>query len=275
MATTVYGVDFTSAPRKAKVISVARGVLSTLTLRIDSVSRIETFFDFEAFLQTRGPWVGGFDFPFGLPRELVAALAWPSDWHDLVTHVRAMGKDEFKQAFDRIRESRPVGSRYISRKGDARAGSSSPMKLVNPPVGLMFFEGASRLASAGVSVMPCAPNDDTRIALEAYPGHLARQITKQSYKKDGADGNSAARIAARRTLVNALPTYAQTQWSLNVKLNNALTAECVADGSGDTLDAVLCCVQAAAATLYFVQGDERFGIPNEADDFEGWIATVT
>jgi hypothetical protein len=42
---------------------------------------------------------------------------------------------------------------------DHPAGSHSPLKLVNPPVGLMFLEAAPRLLASGVSIPkpnPCA-----------------------------------------------------------------------------------------------------------------------
>jgi hypothetical protein len=272
--TLVYGVDFTSAPRRAKAITVARGVLKERALHVRDVARLESFEAFDEFLNTPGPWIGGFDFPFGLPRELVQTLHWPEDWRSLVEHVRAIGKESFKESLDRVRESRPVGSKYIERKGDKRAGSSSPMKLVNPPVGLMFFEGAARLASAGVSVIPCSPAHDTRVALEAYPGYLARQITRESYKKDGREGNTPKRVSARERIVSSLSECALTNYKLSVSLNDLLTQECVTDGSGDTLDAVLCCIQAAAAVLVHRAGDPRYGISTEADDFEGWIITV-
>jgi hypothetical protein len=274
MTIAIYGVDFTSAPRKAKAITISRGTLRAKTLKIDALTRIESFVDFEAFLQTPGPWVGGFDFPFGLPRELVTTLDWPNDWRELVAHLQNVGKDEFKRALDGIRESRSVGSKYIARRGDSLAGSSSPMKLVNPPVGLMFYEGASRLARAGVSVVPCATNNDTRVALEAYPGFLARQLTRESYKKDGRDGNSTKRISARQLIVSELPVFVEAHYDLKLAFDGSLARACTSDGSGDTLDAVLCAVQAAAAQLAFVNGDTRYGIPNGIDDFEGWIATV-
>jgi hypothetical protein len=272
--TTVFGIDFTSAPRRAKAITVARGELHDRALVIGDVWRLESFDAFEAFLETSGPWTGGFDFPFGLPRELVATLSWPEQWRALVQHVRMIGKDEFKSALTRIRESRPVGSKYVERRGDRASGSSSPMKLVNPPVGLMFFEGTPRLANAGVSVFPCAPNDDSRVALEAYPGFLARQITKKSYKKDGKDGNTPSRLDARHTIVGALPEFVRVEYALELTIPETLDRECVSDGSGDVLDAVLCCIQACVARYSFERGDVRYGIPQTAVDFEGWIATV-
>ena len=270
----VVGVDFTSAPSPRKPIVVAHGVWAEDSLTICSIDRLFDFAAFDALLAMSGPWIGAFDLPFGLPRELVVTLNWPIRWCDLVAHVESIGKGQFKDALNRIRESRPMGARYIPRSGDAAAGSSSPMKLVNPPVGLMFFEGAPRIARSGVSVIPCMPSDDSRVALEAYPGFLARQFTKSSYKKDGPAGRSAARQSNREVIVDGLSRASAATAGLTVALPGALRQMCVDDGSGDALDAVLCAVQAAMALRAHLSGDRCYGIPKNADPIEGWIATV-
>jgi hypothetical protein len=273
-AQTIFGVDFTSAPRRGKAITIANAALRHATLHVESITHLETFAAFDAWLATSGPWAAAFDFPFGLPRELVVTLGWPDRWQPLIAHLQTIGKDAFKDALNAVRESRPVGSKYIARRGDLAAGSSSSMKLVNPPVALMFFEGASRLARAGVSVVPNAMSVDARIALEGYPGFLARQITRESYKKDSKEGNTPARIAARQHILDRLPSHVAQSYGLQLTLAPLLADRCVTDGSGDCLDAVLCAVQAAVAARDCAAGDARYGIPQSADDFEGWIATV-
>ncbi len=273
-ASHVLGVDFTSAPSRRKPIVVARGELVASKLTVVQIDPLVDFGAFNALLAKPGPWIGAFDLPFGLPRELVTTMNWPVQWAELVTHIAAIGKDAFKNALNAVRESRPMGARYIRRKGDAAAGSSSPMKLVNPPVGLMFFEGASRIARSGVSVIPCAPSDDTRVALEGYPGYLARQISKESYKKDGPEGRTALRRRNREIIVNSLLNGHDAVRGLVVELPETPRARCIEDGNGDALDSVLCAVQATIALLAFQRGDPMYGIPSEADPLEGWIATV-
>ena len=229
------------------------------------------------FLQTPGPWVAGFDMPFGLPRELVTTLGWPLDWARVVARTQRIGKDAFKLELNTVRESRPFGARYIHRLGDSAAGSSSPMKLINPPVGLIFYEGAHRLLAARVSVVPCMPTASDRIALEAYPGYLARRITRASYKKDGREGATAERREARAQIIARLccaNESANLIGDLELDVSETLREQCIDDGSGDTLDAVLCAVQAAVARRHLDAGDNRYGIPAGADSLEGWIATV-
>ena len=272
----ILGVDFTSAPNPRKSITVARAVLTGVQLEVTAIDPLTTFAEFDALLQTPGPWVAGFDFPFGLPRELVITLGWPQAWPQLVRHIQTIGKDAFKAALNAVRESRPMGSRYIPRRGDAAAGASSPMKLVNPPVGLMFFEGAPRLLASGVCVLPCAPSNDSRIALEAYPGYLARKITRDSYKKDGLEGARPDRIEARTKIIEAITSGHASVVPLELDLSPELQNRCAEDGSGDCLDAVLCAVQAAiACILPAMIASHEYGLPRGLDPMEGWIVGVS
>ena len=261
----IYGVDFTCAPRRVKPITVASGSLSKSELRVEAVERLETFDAFEAFLARPGPWVGGFDFPFSLPRELVRDLGWPAAWKALVRHCASMSRLEFREALDAYRNTRPVGSRYAHRATDLPAGSSSPMKLVNPPVALMFHEGARRILASGAHVPTLLDGDGKRVALEAYPGLLARRQlgVRESYKSDTRSEQTPARAVARQRIVAALKLGRPLGIAVKTKL------DLVADSSGDTLDAVICAAQAAWAA-----GQPRYGLPPRVPRGEGWIITA-
>src|SRR5947208_1092606 len=172
----IVGVDFTSAPCRRKAITVAAGRLMGMTLAIEGIERLETFSAFEALLARPGPWIGGFDFPFGLPAELCRDLGWPLEWKALVSHCSGLTRQQLRCALDAYRNSRPDGRKYAHRATDLPAGSSSPMKLVNPPVALMFHEGARRIAGAGVHVpglgaraTVCLPADSARRAGSTAP----------------------------------------------------------------------------------------------------------
>jgi uncharacterized protein DUF429 len=261
----IYGVDFTCAPRRAKPITVACGSLKNGELEVEEVERLHTFGEFETMLARPGPWVGGFDFPFSLPGELARDLGWPQEWQALVRHCKAMPRADFREALDAYRNTRPAGRRYAHRATDLPAGSSSPMKLVNPPVALMFHEGAPRLLTSGVQVPALFEGDSKRVALEAYPGLLVRKQLgiRESYKSDTRSEQTPARAAARGRIVGAL----KGGRPLGVKLKTR--ADLVADGSGDTLDAAICAVQAAWAA-----GRPGYGIPDDPPDAEGWIITA-
>lgn len=263
------GVDFTSAPSPAKPITVAHGHLAGDALHLERLAALPDWPAFEALLHTPGPWLGAFDFPFGLPREGIAALGWPATgWAALVRHVAGLDKAGFRAALDADRQRRPMGARYPHRRTDHAARSHSPMKLVNPPVGLMFFEGAPRLLAAGCTLPGLHAGDPQRIAVEAYPGLLARRITSASYKSDTPAKQTAARHTARQTILAALTAGAT---GLPLTLSPSLLAQLVNDPRGDWLDAVLALVQAAGCAR---RGPPQFGAPTDADPLEGWIASA-
>jgi hypothetical protein len=267
----ILGVDFTCAPRRAKPITIASGSLRKDLLQVAGIEKLESFAAFEAFLARPGPWLGGFDFPFSLPRELVRDLGWPVDWRALVLHCGRMTRLELRAALDAYRNTRPPGRKYAHRATDLPAGSSSPMKLVNPPVALMFHEGARRILAAGIHVPALSDGDASRVALEAYPGLLARKQLgiRASYKSDTRAEHTPARRAVRRQIVRALK--GGQPLGVQVELKSGLESEIVADGSGDLLDAVICAVQAAWA---WKRRDSNFGLPRDADPGEGWIVTA-
>ena len=262
----IYGVDFTCAPRRAKPITVAVGVLGGRQLRVENIEKLASFAEFEAFLERPGPWIGGFDFPFSLPRELVRDLGWPASWEKLVAHCASLTRVEFRTVLDAYRTSRPVGSKYAHRATDLPAGSSSPMKLVNPPVALMFHEGARRLLAADVDLPGLLNRGSSRIALEAYPGLLVRKQLgiRDSYKADARGEQTPARRAVRRRIVDSLKRGEPLQIRLKTDEKPMID-----DGSGDLLDAVICALQAAWAAVR-----PRYGLPAEPPAGEGWILSA-
>jgi hypothetical protein len=176
-----------------------------------------------------------------------------------VRHCAALSRRQFREALDAYRNTRAFGNRYAHRATDLPAGSSSPMKLVNPPVALMFHEGAPRILASGAHVPALLQGDQDRVALEAYPGLLVRKHLgiRDSYKSDTRRDQTPARAAARRRIVEGLK---------EVHLDDTLEKALLEDGSGDLLDAVICAVQAAWAA-----GRPGYGLPAEVPAGEGWI----
>ena len=268
----IYGVDFTSAPSARKPITAARCTATGDRLRVEEIEQLPDFVSFEHLLRRPGPWVGGFDFPFGLSRQAVTGLAWPDEWRRLLHHCRWLGRAEFKRQLDAYRESRPPGSRYAARGGDLASGAHPSVKLVNPPVGLMFFEGAWRLACAGLHVPGLQVTDDSRVALEAYPGLLVRRqlALPAPYKNDSARQQTSARRRVREQILAAL----EAGQPLGVRVTAArdVGAQAIDDGTGDRLDAIVCAVQACWG---WRRKDEHYGLPARLDPIEGWIVSAT
>ncbi|MCP5150126.1 MAG: DUF429 domain-containing protein [Ectothiorhodospiraceae bacterium] len=266
----IFGVDFTSAPRRAKPITCAACRLEGATLHVDALVAFDSFEVFENFLGQTGPWLAGLDFPFGQPRDLVAALDWPQRWASYVEAVSALAMGDFEALLRDYREARPPGRKHALRAVDRIAASRSPMTLYRTPVGRMFFHGAPRLLRAGVSVLPCHPGDPDRVALEAYPALVARKlIGRRSYKSDTRAQQTPERAFARRDLVEEMlgPRLASL-YGLGLDISPVMAEELIEEPGADQLDAVLCAVQAAWACQ---RRRTRFGIPEHVNRDEGWI----
>lgn len=271
------GCDFTSAPSRRKPITLAVGRTDRHRVILQGMERFETLDAWAVRMAEPGPWVGGFDLPFGLPRELVTTLGWPTDWTACMAHYGGLSRETIREAFAGFCNARPVGGKFAHRATDGPAGSSPSMKWVNPPVAFMLHAGVPRLVAAGLTLPGLLPGDGSRVGLEAYPGLLARSVLgTTSYKSDDKAKQTPDRLIARKTLINALengqPPLLQA-CGLRLKLTHAQRDALADDASGDSLDAVLCLLQAAWAQAQHEAGHPRWGLP-EFDPLEGWIVTA-
>ena len=268
-APLLIGVDFTSRPSRTKTIVLAAGRCAGDRLELDALHRFASNDAFVAWLAARPAWVGGFDLPFGLPRELVEQLGWPRAWADCIAHYTALDRATIRATFAAFCAARPAGSKFAHRGCDRPAGSSPSMKWVNPPVAYMLHAGVPLLRSVGAwfpahQPRPAAGAD--RVALEAYPGLPARAaIGRRSYKSDAAAGRTPERRQARNALLDAL-CRGRTPLGLLLRCSAAQRAAIAADAGGDALDAVLCLLQAAWASR-----QPGWGLPAGVDPLEGWI----
>lgn len=279
-AAALIGCDFTSRPSRKKSIVLASGTFRSGRVQLSKLERLASLDAFDDWLRQPGGWIGAFDFPFGLPRELVEHLAWPTAWDDCIRHYARLSREEIRRAFAAFCAARPVGQKFAHRATDRPAGSSPSMKWVNPPVAYMLHAGVPRLLAAGVHLPSLHPGDPQdvdamgcprRVALEGYPGLLAREVLgSRSYKSDDKAKQTPERLIARKDLLTALE-HGQTRLELRLKLTHAQRDALIDDASGDSLDAVLCLLQAAWAQG---QGAPRYGLPAGLDPLEGWIVTA-
>lgn len=297
------GLDFTCAPTARKPITLAWGRRHGTVLKLERVEALTSLAAFEALVRGEHPgapahWLGGFDFPFGLPRVFVQALypdllspqppiatsAPPTQ--ALIQRLRAQcgTRQGFQALIDSWGQTWGQGTRPVTlphRRTDTAlpgVSSTSPLQTRYVPVGKMYFEGLWRLVQAGVSLpgldgpLPAADGLlPPRLALEAYPGLLSTEILgRQSYKSDARDGRDDPRLLQRLTLIDALE-QGRTRLGLRLKLSPAQRDHLASDAQGDRLDAVLCLLQAAWAHARHAAGDPRWGLPANLDPVEGWI----
>jgi hypothetical protein len=270
------GCDFSSSPTRRKSIVLAWGECRQGRVVLGRLERLDSLDAFSHFLSGSDAWLGGFDLPFGLPRELVLTLGWPTDWEACMRHYAGLSRAEIRLAFKAFCDARPVGGKFAHRATDLPAQSSPSMKWVNPPVAFMLHAGVPRMLAAGVHFpgLQVADVHAKRVALEAYPGLLAREMLgARSYKSDDVARQTTDRLIARKDLVTALE-LGQTRLALRLKLSHAQRDNVIADASGDALDAVLCLMQTAWAQNQSRMGDHRYGLPPDLDPLEGWIVTA-
>jgi hypothetical protein len=270
----IYGIDFTSAPKPRKQLTVASCSLDGEQLHVEAFERLERFEDLASLLARPGPWVAGLDFPFGQPQQLIDDLGWPPAWEGYVEQAANITLAEFTEALAAFRARQPPGQKQPPRATDLPAGSRSAMMLFGVPVGKMFFRGAPILMRAGVSVLPCRPRPESRVALEIYPRLVANKwVGRASYKHEQRRLQTTARLAARQAILAgvcgerpALDGRSVEAWySCAARLSTDLADACLNDASGDTLDGLLAAIQAAWATTR-----PSYGIP-EGHALEGWI----
>ncbi len=261
------GIDFTCSPSRRKPITIATGRIEGERLLLRAIESLTTLGAFEAWLQTPGPWLGAFDFPFGLPRAFVDGNRLGRTCAEVMAAVRARcaNRMAWRAYIDAWSNARPPGSRLPHRVSDRAAAvlPTSALQTRYVPVGLMYYEGMQRLLASGVTIAGLHAGDPQRIALEAYPRRLAHSlIERRSYKnRDLPD-----RAAARAAIVHALEQDAAGS-SLALMIADAdLRASLLGEASGDRLDAVLCLVQAARASWL-----PNHGMPESVDPVEGWI----
>lgn len=262
----VLGIDFTSSPSLRKPIICLRCAFDGEVLRAGDLERWSNFSIFESELDKRGPWIAGIDFPFGQASKFIERIGWPRDWLGYVRRAHSLGRKGFREALDAFRKEQRDGDKEHRRETDVAAGSISPQKLYGVPVGLMFFEGAPRLARSEVTIPHLRAGDPDRIVVEAYPGVLARQtIDRRSYKHEEKKKQTIERREARQDILRGLMRCVPNDYGFRIDAPASLCD----DPTGDDLDALLCAVQAAWAWRNRLN---RFGAPINVNRDEGWIA---
>lgn len=268
-APLLVGVDFSSSPTARKPVVLAWGSERGGRVSLLRLQACTTHAKMQEALRAEPQWVGGFDLPFGLPRELVEHLGWPMAWGACMDHYAALTRAQIRDTFAAFTAARPVGGKFAHRACDGPAGSCPSMKWVNPPVAYMMHAGVPLLRALPARLPGLDDRPEPRVALEAYPGLLARElIGNRSYKSDDRAKQTTERLIARKDLVDALE-QGRTRLGLRVALTHAQREQLVDDASGDVLDAVLCLMQAAWA-----RGQANWGLPADLDPLEGWIVSA-
>ncbi|MDH4379228.1 MAG: DUF429 domain-containing protein [Vampirovibrionales bacterium] len=283
----LWGIDFTSAPCKKKPIVSAKASLFDGDLSINDICYWQSLTDFQEFLSqtSQPPWLASVDIPLGMPTQFLEDLQWPtSSWHACLMAIKALPKPQFKETMATFQAEQPTGKKQPKRLCDALAKAQSPTKLHYIPTALMLYEGATRIATASnVSVWPCRVIETSNQRLvEAYPALVLRSISAQHqkklrpYKSDTQKSDtkpSDDHKCEREWLVNQLTSPGiKSSYGVSLTCSNTIKQAMIEDATGDTLDSVACCIQAAWAYHHWEKLSHYF--PN-ASSVEGWIVDPT
>jgi len=283
----IFGLDFTSAPARRKPLVLAVGEFSDLGLEIEGFELFVDYASLTSFVNVAGPVVIGFDFPFSQAAKLVKDknpifqnLKWPVSWEGFVKRFSAMSRKEFEATLEKYKLNRDDKDKHHKRVVDKMTSAQSPQTLYGTPVGKMFYEGSKIFIEYGYSVVPVRMNSSQVVAVEAYPGVFARDYAKQQTYKAGKrkrDENEAAlaREQARANVIKAMfqPSFEKV-YGFQVYFGDSIREIAVKDDSGDSLDSLICAVQAAWA---WTRRNDNFGLPGpdfidpDVLAFEGWI----
>ena len=270
----VYGIDFTSVPKKAKPITALECKLVEDVLEVVEMHLWHNFGEFEAFLKmppSGPPWIASIDFPFCQSSKFIANMGWPANWADYVAQnvEQLASRQEWQNTLDDYKRDRDYGDKEHRRLTDVAAGSLSPQKQYGVPVGLMFFEGAPRLRAADVLIPGLQHGPLDRVVVEGYPGVAARSLVdKLPYKAESKSKQTNEQKQVRNRIYTKLKGK-KGMCIYGLRIRNPKKVDVTTDPTGDRLDALLCAVQAAWA---WRKGPRNFGLPKPICPTEGWIA---
>lgn len=272
----VWGVDFTSAPRAKKPIVAVSARVDRREVTPLELLTFTTLDAFSNWLNTHPEGIVAIDAPFGQPRRLLEhwhitkdVIKGSQSWTEYVSRIAKLSKRDFADELNRYRATRPVGDKHHLRRCDQLAGACSPMMLYGVPVAKMFFVLAPLLLESNVNLPPVRKTASPCTCVEAYPALVVKALwdgKAPPYKSDTRSKQTADKEDTRATLVRYLQTELVTKnYGLRVCCSQ-LEPTFITDPTGDALDALFACLQAAWAAQ---QADS--GIPVDVDALEGWI----
>jgi hypothetical protein len=244
---TVVGVDFSGAARAGRATWVARALddgerllIQDLRCAADlpggALDREPAHRALVAWLLDIRPAMVGFDFPFGMPRDLVAEDEWRS-WLEAFA-----GAHESAEAFREDCRVRAAGKEW-RRRTDREA--RTPMCVYNLRLYRQTWHGlrdvVTPLVRAGARAMPMQAHEaspgDT-LLVETCPASLLKASAMPTVYK----GRTPAHADARRRIAGWMASARGVSWG-----SRRMRALAIDDPGGDALDAALCASSGAVA----------------------------
>jgi hypothetical protein len=254
----LFGVDFSGAklagentwvarlvpaPRKSNPDRLRLIAVERLTHLAGTAERGPVLSTLVSLVRSSDAALWGFDFPFGLPVEVMPARA---TWFDQLDWVRGWGDDAYALGLECLRRAKAAGlGMHVRRTSDCEA--RAPFDPYHYRVIYQTFFGMrdvlARLAfTRETAVLPFQYRrlpTARRVVVESCPSSLLKKLglPHQNYKQPAGGPLTRKRLKTRRVLLGWL--------SSRVVLGPAHRRVMMRNGGGDALDAVLAGVGAA------------------------------
>ena len=167
------------------------------------LERIETLPALAQWLAQPQPWVGGFDLPFGLPRELVTTLGWPTDWRACMQHYRSLTREQIREAFAGFLRCPPRGRQVCPPRYRRPRGFQPLDEMGEPARGLHAARLPSAVAGCFGVYLPgrCRPAQAMHSAWRWRPPPACWRevLQRRSYKSDDRAGQTLTVSSPART----------------------------------------------------------------------------
>lgn len=256
----VFGVDFSGArlagentwiarllpaplksnPNRLRLVDLHR--LTTLAKTAERSTALRTLV---AMIRASDAALWAFDFPFGLPVEVMPAGA---TWLDQIAWVRGWGDDAYALGLECLRRARAAGlGMHVRRTSDYEA--RAPFDPYHYRIIYQTFFGmrdvlARLAATPRTAVLPFQYRrlaTARRVLVESCPSCLLKKLglPHQNYKQPAGGALTRKRLRTRRVLLDWLRS--------RVVFGPGHRRVMMRNGGGDALDAVLAAVGASLA----------------------------
>ena len=116
--TLLAGIDFSCNPSRTKPVTLATGRVLGAVLHLEDLAAMPRLAQLEDWLRTPDPWLGAFDFPFGLPRAFVDANGLGTSCAEVIAavHARCPTRMAWRAFIDAWGNTQPAGARLLHRR---------------------------------------------------------------------------------------------------------------------------------------------------------------
>ena len=266
----IFGINFNPSPSQKKPITIA--VCDFKKNRGLTVSKVEYLYslkEFDVFLNQKGPWFAGVDFPLGQPNLFLKKMKLPEKWNSYIKDINKWKLEGFEKKIKQFKDKIPAGTKEPLRLTDTMAGSESPLKMNQKQLAQQFFEGTHSLLKAKVSIIPCNQRNDNRVVIETFPDLVAQRFAVHNL------GTKTKHVDAEnlhKEIIKGLETPEFEQdFKFKLILDDTLKLKCIEESNGAILNAILIATQVSWA---YSMGKPNFGMPDIQHpniQTEGWI----